>query len=228
MQPQPEPDVEPRRGLALLLDILIAPRRAYATIAATQEWWPAGVAVFACLVASGILAAPAQLNVEALTLHGTTRYTSTLIWTIAASWVLAFLWQVFSWNIIGSMYANFCAAGRPAYRLLYRTFFALAAAASLPSALGSLAAAIVIRVHDPAAYHTIAQLANALPLSLAVFAAPNNGREVDFLSNFDLTTMWSVLLTAYGGRAIGGIKLVSALIVPCAVVLLWALLSTLK
>ena len=224
---QPEPEIEPRRGLALLLDILIAPRRAYATIAATREWWPAGVVVFACLIASWILSAPALLNIAAYAVHGAPRFTSTVIGNLAAYIAVTLMWQVFSWNIVGSMYANFCAAGRPAFRLLYRTFFALAAAASLPSALGTLAAGIVVRAHDPTAYHSMSQLANALPLSLAVFAAPNNTREVAFLSNFDLPTMWSVLLTAYGGRAIGGIKLVPALIVPCAVVLLWALLTTL-
>ena len=228
MQAQPEPEVEPRRGLALLLDILIAPRRAYATIVATREWWPAGVAVFACIVASYILTAPALLSVAAYATHGSPQFTSTVIGNLAAYIAVTLMWQVFSWNIVGSMYANFCAAGRPAFRLLYRTFFALAAAASLPSALGALAQGIVVRAHDPARYHTIDQLANALPLSLAVFASPNNAREIDFLSNFDLTTMWSVLLTAYGGRLIGGIKLVPALIVPCAVVLLWALLSAVK
>jgi hypothetical protein len=228
VQPQPEPDVEPRRGLALLLDILIAPRRAYATIAATQEWWPAALAVFACLIASWILSAPALLNIAAYAVHGAPRFTSTVIGNLAAYIAVTLMWQVFSWNIVGSMYANFCAAGRPAFRLLYRTFFALAAAASLPAALGALTQGIVVRAHDPTTYHTTEQLVNALPLSLAVFASPNNAREIDFLSNFDLTTMWSVLLTAYGGRLIGGIKLVPALIVPCAVVLLWALLSAVK
>jgi hypothetical protein len=225
---QPEPEIEPRRGLALLLDILIAPRRAYATIAATREWWPAGVAVFACLVASWILATPALLNIGAHAAHGAPHFTPTVIANLAAYIAVTLMWQVFTWNIVGSMYANFCAAGRPAFRLLYRTFFALAAAASLPAALGALAQGIVVRAHDPATYHTTEQLVNALPLSLAVFASPSNPQEAAFLSNFDLPTMWSVLLTAYGGRAIGGIKLVPALIVPCAVVLLWALLSTVK
>jgi hypothetical protein len=224
---QPEPEIEPRRGLALLLDILIAPRRAYATIAATQEWWPAGVAVFSCLIASAVLSAPAQLHVDSLAAHATLRLSSKTIALLATSTAIFFLWQVFSWNVVGSLFANFCAAGRPAYTLLYRTFFALAANATIPSALGALVQGIVIRAHDPTSYLSEGQLVNALPVSLAVFASAGNARELNFLSNFDVTTVWSVLLVAYGGRVIGGIKLVPALIVPCAIVLLWAFIGAL-
>jgi hypothetical protein len=224
VQPEPIPEIVPRRGLALLVDILIAPRRAYATIALTGEWWPAAVVVLVCVVASDLLPLPAIVHVGAVTGHKPLPLSGRTI-AIAASYAaVAFLWQLFSWNVVASLYANFCVAGRPAFALMHRLFFALAANATVPAALGALAGAIAIRLHDPNSYQSASQLVNALPISLAVFANPKNVSEVSFLSNFDVTTVWSVLLVAFGGRAIGGIKLVPALIVPLAVVLLWAVL----
>jgi hypothetical protein len=225
VQPQTTPEIEPRPGLALLLDILIAPKRAYATIAATRQWWPAALIVAICIFTSSFLTLPAQLSVEAISKHIVPRMTGATIGIVAFSAAVLFMWQVFGWSIVGSLYTNFCAAGRPTFRQMYRTFFALAANAAIPMALGGLVQGIVIRAHDPSDFHSWNQLANTLPLSLSVFAASNNPREALFLSSFDLPTMWSVLLTAYGGRAIGGIKLVPALIVPCAIVLLWALIQ---
>jgi len=223
VQPQTTPEIVARPGLALLLDILIAPRRAYATIAVTREWWPAALVVGACIVAQNILTVPADLNVLSLE-HVPPPLGGNTVANIAANTVIQLLWQAFTWNVVASLFANFCAAGRPVYGLMYRTFFALAANAAVPIGLGLLATGIVIHARDPSAYHSVYQFVNALPISLALFASPNNPREADFLSSFDLPTIWSVLLISFGGRAIGGIKLVPALIVPCAIVFISALI----
>jgi len=225
--PEPEPQVEPRRGLALLADVLIAPRRAYASIATTGEWWPAALAIALCTMLSEALIIPAELHVASLEGHKVIPLSATTIALFASRDAVWFLWQVFSWNIIASLYANFCAAGRPAFALMHRVFFALAANATLPVAVGAVAFGIAVRLHDPASFHTQSQLTNALPISLALFADPNNVNEVAFLANFDLTTVWSILLIAFGGRAIGGIRLSPALIVPCAVALIWAVVAVL-
>ena len=68
-------------------------------------------------------------------------------------------------------------------------------------------------------------MANAMPISLAVFATPGNALEAQFLSSFDVTTIWSILLVAFGAHTIGKIKLTPALVVPCAVTLAIALLN---
>jgi len=224
VQPQTTPEIVARPGLALLLDILIAPRRAYATIAVTREWWPAALVVGACVIAQNILTVPADLHVASLTAHVPLPLSGKTVGITAATTVVELLWLVFTWNVVASLFANFCAAGRPVYGLMYRTFFALAANAAVPVGLGALAAGIVIRSRDPSAYHSVYQFVNALPISLAIFASPNNPREADFLSSFDLPAIWSVLLIGFGGRAIGGIKLVPALVVPCAIVFISALI----
>lgn len=226
MLPESAPEFVPRRGLLLLLDILIAPRRAYAGIAATAEWWPAAVFVALSVVISVTLTVPAGLHVLNLTAKPATPPQATLI-LIVFQGAIAFLWQVFSWNIVASLYANFCAAGRPAFAVMHRIFFALAAVATVPTALGALASGVAVWLREPASFHTASQIVNALPISLAVFADPKNANEVNFLSNFDLTTVWSILLIAFGGRAIGGIRLVPALIVPCTVALAWAVIMVL-
>jgi len=224
--PESAPEFVPRRGLALLLDILIAPRRAYAAIAATGEWWPAALFVALSIVIAVALTVPADLHVLKLTAKPATPPEATVILIVFQA-AIAFLWQVFSWNIVASLYANFCAAGRPAFALIHRIFFALAAVATVPIALGALASGAAVWFRDPASFHSASQIVNALPISLAVFADPKNPSEVNFLSNFDLTTVWSILLIAFGGRAIGGIRLVPALIVPCAVALVWAVIMVL-
>jgi len=227
VQPESAPEFVPRRGLALLLDIFIAPRRAYAGLAATAEWWPAAVVVGLCIVVADVLTVPAELHVDALAAHKAIPLSGTTVAVLASQAVVWFLWQVFSWNIIASLYANYCAAGRPAFAVIHRIFFALAAVATLPAALGAVAFGAAVRFHDPSTFTTQSQIVNALPISLAVFAHPKNVPEVNFLANFDLTTVWSILLVAFGGRAIGGIRLVPALIVPCAIALVWAVIAVL-
>lgn len=213
MQSEPAQEATSRPSASVLLDIIIAPSRAYATIAAKRPVLLAALVVVALYIASNALMWPALKHLSGVSDgEGATE----------ALLQLALL--VYSWSIIASIFANL-AGGEPAqYWTRYRTYFSLAANAAIPSQLGGLAQGIAIRLHPPAYYHSVAQLANALPFSLAVFATPGNAREAAFLSSFDVTTIWSILLVAFGAHAIGKIKLTPALIVPCAVTLAIAFL----
>ncbi len=214
------PEENARPSATVLIDILIAPGRAFRTIAARRPWLLATLLVIACVALSFALQLPAQLHVEKigrLALGATVELASLQIFVDA-------ILLVYSWSIIASVFANMIASGKPEYWTTYRTFFALAANAAIPSALGALALGIAVHLHPPESFRTMAQLANAIPFSLALFASPNNEREATFLSNFDLTTVWSILLVAYGAHAIGRIRMTWALIVPCGVTLALAVI----
>jgi hypothetical protein len=214
VQAEPAPEATSRPGATVLIDILIAPARAFATIAVKRPILPAILVMVACNVASNVLMLPAIMHVA-----GTKTIDPNERLAIASSALLQLVLLVYSWSIVASIFANLAAGDRSKYWTRYRTFFSLAANAAIPSQLGTLAEAITVRLHPAEQYHTLAQIANALPFSLAIFATPNNAREVTFLSSFDLTTVWSILLVAFGAHAIGGIRLTPALVVPCAIAL---------
>ena len=102
--------------------------------------------------------------------------------------------------------------------------FSLAANAGIPAALGSVLQGLAVRLHDPSSYHTIAQLALALPLNLAVLAPHGTDREIAFLSTFDVFTVWSLILIGYGFAALARVRLVTALSLSFAVALGLALI----
>jgi hypothetical protein len=214
VQNEPAPEAASRPGVTVLLDIIVAPARAFATIAARRPVLLAICVAVACTIAATFLTLPAQLHIGGIKVIGPAERLN-----IATYVLLQLVLLIYSWSVIASIFSNI-AGGEPAqYWTRYRTFFSLAANAAIPSQLGSLAQGIAVRLHPPESYHSLAQIANALPFSLAIFATPGNPREVAFLSSFDVTTIWSIVLVAFGAHAIGKIKLVPAVVVPCAIAL---------
>ena len=60
---EPAQGEKPRAGFALPLDILIAPQRAFRTIAATREWLPAALVIVVLAAIGTALIAPAVAHV---------------------------------------------------------------------------------------------------------------------------------------------------------------------
>jgi hypothetical protein len=106
----------------------------------------------------------------------------------------------------------------------FRVYFALAANAALPSALGFLLSAAYI-AHDPTAYANFSQLNRAFPDSLALLEPRDNDRAVAFLQTFDVFGLWSTMLLAFGLKAIGKVDLFWALITAFTLWLAYALLQ---
>ncbi len=225
-----EPVVErpPRRGLLLLLDVFVAPRRAFETIAATREWLPALLVVMALGIAGSLLVGPAlehtsvaeavaNANAGAISPAEAARnagaeVASVIVFQTAG---VAMMWI---WTAV--ILAAVSGKGPSSFGV----YFALAANVALPSALGFFISTLYI-AHDPAAYANFSQLNRAFPDSLALLEPRDNERAVAFLSSFDVFGLWSTMLLAFGLRAIGKVELFWALVTAFALWLATALLQ---
>jgi hypothetical protein len=222
----PEPRPPERAGLSLLADILVAPARAYATIAATRAWLPAFIVVMTLTVVGALLLAPAlehlitidptlagssPADIKTMTGHAVADFLQSQVIGILVLW----LWTA-------AVMTTLARTGPRTFGL----YFALAANTALPAALGNFIFALVISLHDPHAYANLSQLNRAVPDNLAVFEPHDKDRAVGFLASFDLFTLWSTLLLAFGVRAIGNVRLLWALIAAFSLWLAYVLLQT--
>lgn len=230
----PEPEAVAARpfraGLSLPRDILIAPARAYATIAANGAWLPA----YATLVLLGIAAAlfewPALTHVAAglpdadgHVAHGagaveaTSRMVLTNLLVGEALTPLIFIGLTATvLTVIARFKAN---------ATHYGVFVALATACLIPSTLGDLLAAAVVRIHDPASYHDYRSIFLAIPDNLGVFATRGNERELFFLSRFSVFDVWSYALLAFGIAALVPIRFTTAVAVAFSLDFLFSTFS---
>jgi hypothetical protein len=218
LSPAPEANDERpfRAGLTLPRDILIAPNRAFAVMAAQGAWLPAyGVLALLGLLA-GYLEWPALAHVAA-TLPGpnghvgpsaTADASKLVLANILAGEALTPLIFIGLTATVLTVIARFKA--KPTH---YSVFVALAAACLIPSALGELIGAVVVRAHPPASYHDYRSIFLAIPDNLGVFAAPGNERELFFLSRFSLFDVWSYALLAFGIAALVPIRFTTAVAV---------------
>jgi hypothetical protein len=216
-----------RAGMLLPRDILFAPTRAFRLIAETREWLPAFLIVVALGFAAVALIAPALSHV---TLELAKRdpsvsprdYDAIARGQLIALTVQQTLFEPVAWSITALVLTTF--ARLRGMTASFSTVFSLAANAWIPAALGSVFQGLAVRLHDPSSYHTIAQLALALPLNLAVLAPHGTDREIAFLSTFDVFTAWSLVLTGYGFAALAGVRLVTALTLSFTIALGLALI----
>jgi hypothetical protein len=211
----PEEPVERRQPLrfSILRDILIAPARAFADILATRSWLPA---YFVYLIAGFVYLAsiaPAITHLASM-LAGATHKTPAQ----AADAARAYVAQAALYNSIqplliwGLTAMTFTAVARFKKQATpFGAFFALAAAASVPSALGGIIDALGTRLHPPTSYQSIKALLTAVPDNLAMLASAANDHEVSFLANFGVFDLWSTMLLAYGLVAFTGAKITTAL-----------------
>jgi hypothetical protein len=208
-------------------DTIVAPARAFAAIARTREWLPGGLIVAALAIGGVVLIEPAMTHVLTIQLQKTGKLTPVQLraMPVTAAKVLVetqLVLQVLSWSLTAMVLTTI--ARFKGVQMTFGAFFALTVNATIPAEFGFLAQALAVRLHDPTAYHTFAQLELALPDNLAVFAPNGNDDQVGFLANFDIFTLWTLILIAYGFVALAGVRLVTALSVSFGTALVLALL----
>ena len=220
----------PWHGLRLPLDILIAPARAFAEIAVFPEW----LFAYAIVVASGgialaltlpavshlVLTSPALLDDVGKPVSQVMADLQTAVYIDVAQVVFAPLFAIGVTATILTVIARNKGA-----ETSFRVYLALASNCLMPTAIGSLLGAIAVAIHPPASFADFRAISIALPDNLAVFAAPNNPRETDFLSHFDIFTVWSTILLAFGFAASTPVKFATALSVAFAITFALALFN---
>jgi len=231
LQPSPAaPEDVPRAGLTLPRDILINPRRAFAKIAARHEWFAACAVIALLSLATAFLIAPALIHVASIappppggnapkTPDAIAAARQGLMGELALREVMTPLLVVLLTASACTTFARF-----KAQTTSIVTFIALAANCMIPLAIGELVTGLAIRAHNPASYSDLHALIVALPLNLAVFANPSNESEVGFLARFDLFTVWSSVLLAYGVEALVKVKFTTALVFAFGLAFLFAVL----
>jgi hypothetical protein len=212
----------PWRGLRLPLDILIAPARAFAEIQLYPEW----IFAYAIVVASGgiafalilpafshvFLASPSLFDDVGKPASQIMADLQGFVYLNMAEQVLSPLFAIGVTATVLTSIARF--KGKDTS---FRVSVSLAANCLVPTAIGMLLSAAAVAIH-PAVYV-------ALPDNLAVFAAANNPRETDFLQHFDIFTLWSTILLAFGFAATAPVKFVTALSVAFGITFALALFN---
>lgn len=211
----------PRAGFALLWDVFGAPQRAFETIAATSEWRLGLLAVVVATFGADALAAPAyhhMLMAEAAKRHDDSPVPGFLQIALSQSWYA--LASLLVTAAVLQMVTLLRGKRKPFWLL-----FSLAVNCSLPAYAGMVADGFVLRLRDPAAFSTYAQIVRAFPESLAAFVPKAGDVEAVFLANFDLFALWSLLLLAIGFVRLTGTSLAVSLILCFGITLGFALLT---
>jgi hypothetical protein len=204
-----------RAGLTIPRDILVAPARAYATIAANGAWLPAYGTLVLLGIAAALLEWPAlahvaknvpdadgHIAVGATAAEATSRMVLANLLVGEALTPLIFIGLTATvLTVIARFKAN---------ATHYGVFVALATACLIPSTIGDLLTAAVVRLHDPASFHDYRSIFLAIPDNLGVFAARGNERELFFLSRFSVFDVWSYALLAFGIVALVPIRFTTA------------------
>ncbi|GAC1620367.1 MAG: hypothetical protein NVS4B5_12160 [Vulcanimicrobiaceae bacterium] len=219
-----------RAGLSLTRDIFIKPARAFAKIRETHEWIVALGIIAALSTLSAILIGPALLHLAAVTPPppGQSQPHSPAAIAAAQKGLLGeyALRQIMTpiLTVLLTASALTTVARFKAKTTSYITYVALAANCLLPAVLGDFLSGLAIRAHDPTGYANLHSLVVALPTNLAVFSNAHNDAEVSFLSRFDLFSVWSSLLLAFGFAALTPVKVATALAVAFGLELVFAIM----
>jgi hypothetical protein len=220
----------PLRGLRLSLDILIAPARAFAEIPANPEW----LLAYAIVVASGGIA----LALTLAAISHVVMVSPGLLDDVGkpAATIMADLQGFIYINIAEQVLSPMFTIGLTATVLTaiarykgkdtsFRVYLSLAANCLIPTAIGILLSAAAVAIHPPASFADFRTLNIALPDNLAVFSAADNPRETAFLAHFDVFTLWSTILLAFGFTATTPVKFVTALLVTFGITLALAIFN---
>jgi hypothetical protein len=229
--PEPEAERAPRAGLGLPRDILIAPQRAYARIAARPEWVPAYLLIAGAGLLSTLLMGPAIAHLASLPAPGSSAPATPhdqaslaaasrlVVIEVALQEVIVPLLMVGLTATALTLFARLRAQQTP-----YLVFVSLAANCLMPVAIGLLVGAAGVCVHPATSYHDLRSLLLAVPDNLAIFADPHNEREVDFLAQFNIFDVWAYILLGLGFARFAQIRLTTALALAFALDFAFALM----
>lgn len=236
LQPAPERDAErptrkPRFDFRSVRDIVIAPNAAFDRIAATSQWLPAFTVIVVVNVIAALLYTPALLHLAALTPPPTGETAPATGSALAAAngrfitvYALGQAVLLPLALLLLTASALTTIARLRGLTVPYVLFLALAANCMIPSVIGGLFSAILVRFHDPTSFHDFRALAVAVPTNLSVFSTPGNDREVAFLSHFDAFDVWAYVLLAFGYVRLVPISFTAALAIAFGLDFLFAIL----
>lgn len=224
------PEPRPRFGLTIARDIVISPNRAFDKIIASRGWLATYLLIVLTTFAVTALYAPALIHVASVTppppgesAPATPAAIALASQQTIANLALAQLLMPLAMLLLTASalttVARFKGSVQP-----YALFFSLATNCIVPSIIGSLVTALVVRAHDPASFPNLRALEIALPTNLAVFSTPGNDRELAFLSRFDIFDIWSYVLLAFGFVRLVPVKFTTALIVAFGLDFLFAMI----
>ncbi len=235
MRLSPLPDSSDARpswlGFRLPLEIVIAPTRAFVALKVGPEWLTA----YALIVASGLaglaLSAGALAHIVAVIPPpvGVAGGTPAQIVTAAkavqeAAALQQLLTPLFAIGLTATVLTTI--SRFKGQDTSFRVFVALAANCLVPTIFGNLLGGAATAIHPASSYHDLRSLVVALPDNLALLADPHNPREIEFLGAFDIFTLWSTILLAYGFAATTPVKFITALGVSFTLLLVLATFSS--
>lgn len=224
-EPAPGAAPPPSGGLRLPFDVLVAPQRAFATIAATRQWAPA----YCVLVVLGLLElwllAPGLAHVLAVQTHGgAPAETAGVVRSdLLQEGAMRLLGPFAAWGFVAVLLAVATIGSRnppPPFS----AFFSLCMNCAIPAAIGGVVSAAAIRLHDPASFRTVNDLLLAAPISLGSLRPGGQPREVAFLAYWDVFTLWTYALIGFGYAALAKISPAPALLLALTIGLSFALM----
>jgi hypothetical protein len=228
------PSPPPGLNFSAVRDIVIAPGRAFASIEERPSWTIAYGVVVLITISGFLLAAPAILHVmlalNAANPEVTARPAADLMnqarLDLASQALSSAIAPLLMWNIAAMSVALSLRSDAPL--AAFPRLLALNAFGNIPSALGTLAFGIGLRLHSAGNFTSVADLYHAVPLSLAAFAPHADERQLSFLAFWDPWQLWSLILIGYGYAAFLKLNLTIALALSFSIGLVYALFITLS
>lgn len=236
LSPAPQSNAEQPRpkyrfDFRSIRDIVIAPNAAYDRIAAAPQWLPPFAVIVVANVIAAVLYAPAILHVIAVTppppgeaapATGVAIAAASARSVTAYAVVQAVLMPLALLLLTASALTTI--ARLRGKTVPYVLFLALAANCMIPSVIGGLISAVLVRFHDPTSFNNFRSIAIAAPTNLAIFSTPGNEREVTFLSKFDAFDVWAYVLLAFGYVRLVPVSFTAALAIAFGLDFLFAIL----
>jgi hypothetical protein len=216
-----------RGGFALPLDIVVAPARAFRAVEATREWLPAYVILVALSLLQLYLIAPGLAHVIAVQTHAAQTAplaSKVMLAQVMSQVALSTIGPFVMWGFVATLLSA-AALGTGGGLARFATFFALCMNCAVPAAIGGVVTALLIRLHDPAAFRSLSDLLLAAPISLASLRPHGAAREIAFLGYWDAFTLWSLVLLGCGFAALAKVRPVPALLFALAIGLSFALVQ---
>ncbi|MEO6991868.1 MAG: hypothetical protein ABI346_09925 [Candidatus Baltobacteraceae bacterium] len=218
----------PVAGLRVLGDLLVRPRRAFATIGLERRWFAAYLLTVGLELAALYLFEPALAHVSlAQTRPGGTSAglpaTQAVRDLVLVNVLATVLGPLVIWGLVAGLLAATTLGQRD--RLGYAAFFALCMNCAFVGSLGDFVGAAFIHVRDPASFASFGKILLAAPITLASLRPHGSERELVFLGYWDPTKLWSALLLGYGIASLAKMRLVPALLIAFGIALAMALVT---
>ncbi len=215
-----------RLGLAVLADIVIAPSAAFESLRARPTWIWAFVLTSVLGAIGSFLQVPAAQHASSYMIAHDPRFTTMTPEQLASAKAIGFTVQRFAWIawplivLVGVFFATvFLAIGNAIGKgsASFGKIFALCANVGIIHfGLGNLLIGVLVSLRGPDAFTTTSDILSAIP-NLGILTPGGPVRLHSFLTYFSVTQIWSLVLLAFGFRAVAGVRPAIAYTVPAVI-----------